>query len=70
MLFFLLHLLFQVRQQGLRLLTNSEGDCVEVVTGGLQSKSVQGQDAGHRLAVCQRAEREGQRGHQFISGKT
>lgn len=65
-LFFLLHLLFQVRQQGLRLLIDGEGDCVEVITGGLQSESVQGQDAGHRLAVRQRAER----GHQFNSGKT
>lgn len=61
MLFFLLHLLFQVRQQGLRLFTDGEGDCVEVVTGGLQSKSVQGHDAGHRLAIRQRAERETER---------
>lgn len=58
MLFFLFHLLFQVRQQRLTLLTDGEGDCVEVVAGGLQSKRVQGQEASHRLAVRERAEND------------
>lgn len=56
-LFFLFHLLLQVRQQRLTLLTDSEGDCAEVVTGGLQSQSVQSQEADHRLAVSERAEK-------------
>lgn len=35
MFFLLFHLLFEVRQQSLTLLADSEGDCVEVVAGGL-----------------------------------
>lgn len=35
MFFLLFHLLFQVRQQRLTLLADGEGDCVEVVAGGL-----------------------------------
>lgn len=58
MLFFLLHLLFQMRQQRLARLTDSEGDCVEVVAGGLQCESVQGQEANHRPAVGESAEKQ------------
>lgn len=56
--FFLFHLLLQVRQQRLTLLTDGEGDCVEVVAGGPQSHSVQCQQANHGLAVSQRAEKD------------
>ena len=58
MLFFLLHLLLQVRQQRLTLVTDGEGDGVEVVAGGLQSQGVERQEADHRLAVRQGAERD------------
>lgn len=54
--FFLFHLLLQVGQERLTLLIDSEGDCVEVETGGLQSQGVQCQESHHRLAVRERAE--------------
>lgn len=57
-LFLLFHLPLQVCQQRLALLTDGEGDCVEVIAGGLQSQSVQRQEADHRLAVRERAERD------------
>lgn len=60
MFLFVLHLSFQLCQQRHRILTDSEGDCAGVVAGGLQSKSVQGQDASHRLAVWQGAVRDGE----------
>ena len=57
MVFFLFHLLLQVCQQRLALLTDGEGDCVEVVAGGLQSQSVQRQESDHRLAGGERAKK-------------
>ncbi|KAF3850810.1 hypothetical protein F7725_012582 [Dissostichus mawsoni] len=47
-----------VCQQRLTPLTDGEGDCVEVIAGGLQSQSVQRQEAHHRLAVRERAEKD------------
>ncbi len=47
-----------MRQQRLTRLTDGEGDGVEVVAGGLQSQSVQRQDADDRLAVRERAEED------------
>lgn len=58
MLFFLFHLLLQVCQQRLTPLTDGEGDCVEVIAGRFQSQSVQRQEAHHRLAVRERAEKD------------
>lgn len=58
MLFFFFHLLFQMRQQLLTRLIDGEGDCIDVKAGGLQCESVQGQEANHRPAVRERAEKE------------
>lgn len=58
-------------QQRLARLADSEGDCGEVVAGGLQSQSVQCHAADHRLAVRERAEtdRGGQGSGENIKGE-
>lgn len=55
-LFLLLHLLLQVRQQGLAPLVHGEADGAEVIAGGLQSQRVQGQEPSRGPAVGERAE--------------
>lgn len=67
------HLSLEMSQQGLAPLIDSEGQGVEVVAGGLQGQSVQGQETHHWLAVGQRAEKRGyrvrRRDGRFLKGK-
>lgn len=63
MLLFQFHLSLEVGQQGLRFQVNSEEDSVEVIAGGLQGQSVQGQQTHHRLATREGA--EGDTGHRW-----
>lgn len=56
-LFFLFHLLLQVRQQRLNLIIDSKGGCAAIIAGGLQSQSVKCHEASHRLIFRERAEK-------------
>lgn len=55
-LFLLVHLPLQVRQQCLAPVFHGEDDGVDVIAGGFQSQGVEGHQASHRPAVRERAE--------------